>query len=119
MPKKWFDMECQALKEKSKQFANMKHRNPWDKSLLQQHREILKHYKKICAFKKYNFWKEEVIKLESSGKHGERWERTEQTHLIQKSVENDGKNILKQSLKNIKAKLRIYCPKSKWISMKN
>ena len=27
MPKKWFDMECQALKEKSKQFANMKH-NP-------------------------------------------------------------------------------------------
>ena len=66
MPKKWIDMECQALKEKSKQSANMKHHNPWDKSLLQQHREILKHYKKICAFKNYNFWKEEVIKLERS-----------------------------------------------------
>ena len=44
----------------------MKHQNPWDKSLLQKHREILKHYKKFCSFKKYNFWKEEITKLEQN-----------------------------------------------------
>ena len=66
MPKKWFDIERQILKDKTKQFANLKHQDPWDKSLLQKHREILKHYKKVCTFKKYNFWKEEVTKLEQS-----------------------------------------------------
>ena len=65
IPKKWFDIECQVLKDKTKQ-TNLKHQNPWDKSLLQEHREILKHYKKVCTFKKYHFWKEEVTKLEQS-----------------------------------------------------
>ena len=31
MPQKWFDIECQVLKDKTKQFANLKHQNPWDK----------------------------------------------------------------------------------------
>ena len=66
MPKIRFDIECQVLKDKTKLFANLKHQNPWIKSLLQKHREILKHYKKGRAFKKYNFWKEEVTKLEQS-----------------------------------------------------
>ena len=38
MPKKWFDIECQVLKEKTKQFANLKHQKPCDKSLLQKQR---------------------------------------------------------------------------------
>ena len=40
-PKKWFDTECL-----------LKHKNPWDKSLLQSHRNILKDFKKLCNPKK-------------------------------------------------------------------
>ena len=64
--KKWFDKECLSLKDKSRQFAKLKHQTPWNKSLLQKHREILNQYKRVCSFKKYNFWKEEVTKLEQT-----------------------------------------------------
>ena len=79
-PEKWFDIECQKLKDKSKQLANLKHQNPWDKSLLNKHREILKQYKKICSFKKYSFWINEVSKLENSlNNHEDFWELWKKT----------------------------------------
>ena len=64
MPQKWFDIECQVLKDKTKQFANLKQQNPWDKSLLQKTQRNTNALQK--TFKKYNFCKEEVTKLEES-----------------------------------------------------
>ena len=46
--------------------ANLKHKNPWDKSLLQSHRNILKDFKKLCNSKKHKFWREEITKLDQS-----------------------------------------------------
>ena len=69
--KKCFDEECHSLKDKSRQFAKLKHQNPWNKSLLQKHREILNQYQRVCSFKKYIFWKEEVTKLEQTLSSGQ------------------------------------------------
>ena len=65
-PKKWFDTECLRLKNRSRKLANLKHKNPWDKSLLQSHRNILKNFKKLCNSKKHKFWREEITKLDQS-----------------------------------------------------
>ena len=95
MPKKWFDIKCQVIKDKAKQFAKLKHQNPWDKSLLQKHREIQKKYKKVCTFKKYNFWKEEVRKLEqsliSSQNFWETWGKVGENKTYPLILETSGK----------------------------
>ena len=65
-PKKWFDTECLRLKNRSRKLANLKHKNPWNKSLLQSHRNILKDFKKLCNYKKHKFWREEITKLNQS-----------------------------------------------------
>ena len=48
-----------------KKLANAKHRNPWDKSLINRYKEIQKQYRKTCVSKRFNFLKDEAAKLEN------------------------------------------------------
>ena len=64
--KKWFDKECETLKTKAKKLAILKHKNPWDNSLRDTHRNILKEYKKTKRTKKYEVQLKEISKLNES-----------------------------------------------------
>ena len=64
--KKWFDKECETLKTKAKILDILKHKNPWDNSLRDTHRDILKEYKKTYRTKKYQFQLKEISKLNES-----------------------------------------------------
>ena len=50
--KKWFDNECKTFKAKTKKLAILQHKNPWNNSLRDTHRNITKEYKKACDNKK-------------------------------------------------------------------
>ena len=65
-PKKWFDDECLKLKNRANKLAILKHKNPWNKNLLQTHKSALKEFKKLCNSKKKHFWREEISKLDQS-----------------------------------------------------
>ena len=64
--KKWFDKEFETLKTKAKKLAILKHKNPWDNSLRDTHRNILKEYKNTYRTKKYQFQLKEISKLNES-----------------------------------------------------
>ena len=64
-PKKWFDLDCIELKNRARELANRKHKNPWDKHLQQTHRTLLKDLRRLCNFTRHQFWKTEISKLEN------------------------------------------------------
>ena len=63
--KKWFELDCIKLKNRARELANRKHKNPWDKHLQQMHRTLLKDLRRLCNFKRHQFWKTEISKLEN------------------------------------------------------
>ena len=92
--KKWFDQECLELKMKSNKLANLKHSSPWNNSLLQTHRHVLKLFKKTCQKKKQAFWQEQyddLDKLESNSDFWERWKFFGESRHAPSKSDLDGK----------------------------
>ena len=75
--KKWFDKECVKLKSVVKKAANLKHNQPWNRGLRDQHRKIMREFKNLCKTKKNLFWQNEITAIDniSNENFWEKWKQ--------------------------------------------
>ena len=64
--KKWFDKQCYEFKKETRAISKQKHNNPHNLNLINEYKNSLKAYKRLCGQKKLEFQKEEVGKLAAS-----------------------------------------------------
>ena len=63
--KKWFDSDCVRLKNQVKMSSKKKHKSP-SLDNRNQHRDLLKNYKRQCGHKQVEFWKKEKTKIDDA-----------------------------------------------------
>ena len=73
--KKWFDKECSQFKKLANKAASLKHKHPWNNQLRENHRKMLKDFKKLCRTKKYEFWKNEIKDLDNLRNESNFWKK--------------------------------------------
>ena len=102
--KKWYDTECKNVKNTIKRSAKRKHRNPLNEELREEHKNILKSYKRLCRFKQIGFWKNEKRKLKTRiqnfGIYGKISAKKNTENKILMLMEKNGKHIFQIYIKN-------------------
>ena len=74
-PKKWFDKDCIKLKSLANKAAISKHKQPWNNSLQDYHRNIFKEFKNTCRAKKNRFWQNKISEINNIGNEVNCWEK--------------------------------------------
>ena len=64
--KKWFDLECQKVKQNTRKLSIKKHVEPLNVNMKTQHASTLKQYKKLCSGKKESYHQKEINNLEKN-----------------------------------------------------
>ena len=64
--KKWFDKDCESLKQEVRRAGKEKHRKPHDNLLKMKYHEKLKAFKGKCRARKSLFWQNKLNEIEAS-----------------------------------------------------
>ena len=90
--KKWYDTECKNIKNRVKISARRKHRNPLNEEVREEHKNILKTYKRLCRYKQIEFWKNEKNKIENENiNFWDIWKNLGEEEVREQSINADGK----------------------------
>ena len=67
--KKWFDQDCQKLKQDVRKLGRRKHSDPYDNLLRVKYHEKLREFKGKCRSKRFLFWQTKFNEIEESLKY--------------------------------------------------
>ena len=66
---KWFDQDCQKLKQDVRKLGRRKHSDPYDNLLRVKYHEKLREFKGKCRSKRFLFWQTKFNEIEESLKY--------------------------------------------------
>ena len=89
--KKWFDQVCINLRKKVKISANKKHALP-NQLNIDQHKDLLKEYKRLCRYKQIEFWNKETERIKEEEENiWEIWKTLGESNAQIEHLNADGK----------------------------